>query len=718
MRLHFLLFLLLFAGRVTAGQLLPAPKHRIFADGRLILTTRAVITAEKGLDSLGNYLHDYLPATTVCNRLSSDRGILLNTDPTLEKEAYRLVVSPLRIEIVGGSYGGVFNGIQTLLQLLPAEVYTGQLRLPVEIPCQAIDDAPRFSYRGQHLDVARTFISIDRVKRYIDAISHHKINKLHFHLTDDEGWRIEIKSHPELTEIGGFRGGDSPIRAIYGKWGEKYGGYYTQEELKELIAYAAVRNVEIIPEIDLPGHSRTIAHVHPEILCRYTPDTTPSNGYDERSAWCVAREENYALLEDILNEVCTLFPSSYVHIGGDEVEMSQWKRCPDCQALMHREKMNETAQLQQYFMARLIGILQKNGKRPAVWNEAIRGGRLPHDSRVHGWESVKACLESTTKGYTTVVMPGEYFYFDMRQSPHEDGHTWAAVIDARRVHSFDFGKQGFTAEQMKYVEGLEGAFWSEIHLSHNPESPDYLDYMLFPRVCVLAELCWNGNGMSWEELYRNLIQSHYDRLSSMGLQFRLFPPKITYSNGMLVAQTDDGSALFFRTDSDTEMQPYKEPVRTTHPERYEFESRRGTGRSPLTAAPQFYRTITPEVRITSSMPAQEKAPFSRAEQYRAFARTTRTCRPGDWIQFTFTQPVQYRELFMQTGYLQLPRLIFESGYAEISYDGTTYERAGELSQGSIRLTTPSKPVRAVRITSTSDGNGSASVIFQPLRIKP
>lgn len=683
-----------------------------------MLIPHTTISAEKPLAPLATYLHEYLPKTQIGGCTSIARAIVLTTDATLGEEAYRLTVYPSRIEITGGGYGGVFNGIQTLLQLLPTQVYTGKLQLPTRIPCQQIDDTPRFSYRGMHLDVARTWIDSDRVKRYINVISHHKINKLHFHLTDDEGWRIEIKSHPELAEIGGFRGGDSPIRSIYGKWGEKYGGYYTQDQLREIIAYAALRNVEIIPEIDLPGHSRTIARVHPEILCRYTPDTALSNGYDERSAWCVAREENYALLEDILREVCALFPSPYIHIGGDEVEMTQWKSCPDCNALMLQQKMKNPSQLQSLFMSRMIEILQKNNKLPAVWNEAIRGGQLTEKSRVHGWENVKSCLEATTQGYKTIVMPSDYFYFDMRQSPHEDGHTWAAIIDARKVYSFDFAKQGFTQTQMQYVEGLEAAFWSEIHLSQEPEKPDYLDYMLFPRICALAELCWHGNDRPWEEFYQTLTVHHYDRLSAMGIRFRLFPPTVSYQDGNLSASTDDGAALFYRTVSDPELQLYKNPIRTDHPETYQFTSRRGTGHSPFAAVTKFYRTVTPEVRITSSIPATLKAPYSRAEQYRAFARTTRTCRPGDWVQFTFAQPVHFRELFLQTGYLQLPRLIFDTGYGEISYDGQTFERIGELEQGSIRILSSDKPVRAVRITSTADGNGSASVLIQPLQIKP
>ena len=186
------------------------------------------------------------------------------------------------------------------------------------------------------LDVARTWMEPAALKRYVDLLSYHGINKLHLHLSDDEGWRIEIRSHPELAAVGGFRGGDSPVRPVYGKWDEKYGGYYTQEQMRELIAYAALRNIEIIPEIDLPGHSRCIASVRPEIRCDYPADTASTNGYDYRSAWCVAREENYALLEDILGELCALFPSEYIHIGGDEVDAAQWQRCPDCRALMRQ----------------------------------------------------------------------------------------------------------------------------------------------------------------------------------------------------------------------------------------------------------------------------------------------------------------------------------------------------------------------------------------------
>ena len=538
---------------------------------------------------------------------------------------------------------------------------------------------------------------------------------MHLHLSDDEGWRIEIKSHPELTEIGGFRGGDSPVRPVYGKWSEKYGGYFTQEEMRGLIRYAAERNIEIIPEIDLPGHSRNIASVHPEIRCNYPPDTVSTNGYDYRSAWCVAREANYALLEDILGELCELFPSEYIHVGGDEVEMTQWTRCPDCRALMARLGTDDPRRLQDLFMERTAAILAAHGKRPAVWNEAVRTGAFTKACRVHGWESVKACLDATAKGYRTVVMPGEYFYFDMRQTPREDGHDWAAIFDAKKVYGFDFS--GFTPEQMRRVEGLQGAFFSEAYVSHEPEKPDYLDYMLFPRVCALARIAWSGNGEGWDAYYKELKREHYVRMAAMGIRFRLFPPRLSYKEGAFTASADDGSEIFYLTDGSAEEHRYTGPVRTAQPHRYRFFTRYKTARSPYAADKSYWRTVTPAVAITTSMGESEKFPYSNAESYRGLSRTRRACRQQDWILYTFEQPVKCREMYLQTGNRQLPKTIVTTGYAEISYDGTRFEPAGELLMGSIVLH-PDRPVKAVRIVSTCDDNGTPYVTIQPPQVKP
>ncbi len=651
-----------------ASHLIPSPVSDVAHEGRFVLDARTTIRVEgSDLSPLGFYLWEYLPQNSPFGVDPTHNAIVLTTDHRLETEAYRLDVTPERVQITGGGYGGVFNGIQTLLQLLPAEVYGSKLQLPVSLPCRTIEDAPRFAYRGQHLDVARTYVEPEQIKRLIDLLAHHKINKLHWHLTDDEGWRIEIVSHPELAQVGGFRGGDSPIKAIYGGWNEKYGGYYTQAEVRDIVAYAAVRNIEVIPEIDLPGHSRAIARVHPEILCPYTPNLTASNGYDERSAWCVTREENYALLDDILREVASLFPSPYLHIGGDEVEKSEWRPCPGC------GKLHDP---QHVFMMRVVAILERYGKRPAVWEESIASNRFPHHSRVHGWQGVEPCRRAAAQGYPTVVMPGDYFYFDMRQSPEEDGHNWAAIFDVRKVLTFDFERMGFTPREMTHVEGVEGAFWNELGLPHIDRLRDYIDYMLFPRVCALAELAWTGHGATWESFSRRL-DTHNKRMDAMG--------------------------IFYRP--------------TCSPETPGVRAWEGWVDGEFVTLPiETYRTVTPAVTVTSSMPAEKNTPWERASRYIGGARTTRTCHEGEWVLFTFERPVTCREIFIRTGYVQVPRLIINDGYVETSHDGHTFARVGTLKNGCLKLRDVTN-VKAIRIVSTCPDNGSSSVIVQPLRVK-
>lgn len=718
-RLMPLLFLLHCLPVAGAG-LLPVPRSDTPREGSFLLDRDVTLCYEASLEPLARYLTAYVPLRRVSSGYASDRCLVLRTDDTLPAEAYVLSIASERIEITGGAYGGAFNGVQTLFQLLPDEIYAGQLELPVRLSCRTIGDEPRFRYRGMMLDVARTWIGMPYVKRYIDLLAYHKINKLHFHLADDEGWRIEIRSHPELTDVGAWRGGDSPIRPVYGRWNEKYGGFYSQEELRELVAYAAVRNIEIIPEIDLPGHSRAVAHAYPEILCPYRPDTGNSNGYDERNVWCVSREANYTLLEDILAEVCAIFPSPYIHIGGDEVETAQWRRCPDCAARMKREAMSDPLQLQDLFMARLDRILREHGKLPAVWDEASMRGKLAADARVHGWQSVKTCLAATAKGYRTVVMPGAWFYFDMRQSPHEDGHVWAAIFDAVKTRGFDFSTLGFTPEQMERVEGVEATFFSELYLSHRPESPDYLDFMCFPRLCALSELGWSGQAGDATGFRSRLTHGHNDRLASMGIRFRLFPPEVSYRDGMLDIASDDGSVVRYTDDGsepDQTSPVWQGQTPTREPHRYRFRTFYRTGCSPVVAHDSYYRTVTPAFLLTSSMPASDNRPFSRAEAYKGHARTRRAPRPGDWVLYTFRQPLACREIMIRTGYEHLPKANMPTGEVSVSYDGSTYEPAGTLTDGCLTLR-PESPLRAVKIVATCTDNGCSFVVLPPPVAKP
>ena len=717
-RIAIFLIFLLSGDLLKAQTLIPTPRQAEFEAAHFFLTADCpIVSLSNEAEEVADYLQEFLPmGRSPVPGLGA--ALMLDIDPTLPEEGYRLSVGEQRIQIAGGTRDGLFYGVQTLLRLLPAEVYEGRLSLPCQVACCHVEDSPAYAFRGSHLDVARTWMPLERLKQHIDRMAFHKLNTLHLHLTDDEGWRIEILAYPELAQVGGFRGGDSPIEPVYGRWDEKYGGYFTQQELRELIEYARLRSVEIIPEIDLPGHSRTFARVCPEILCDFQPSLERSAGYDLRNAFCASREENFQLLEEVLAEVCALFPSKYIHIGGDEVEMSQWRRCPRCQKLMQERGWEEPAKLQEYFMSRLITILESNGKEPVVWNEAINGGSLTHSALVQGWESVKACRKATSEGYHTVVMPGQYFYFDMRQSPHEEGHVWAAIFDAEKVYNFDLGAQGFTPEEQQRVAGFEGTFFSEAYLGHNPESDSYLDFMLWPRSVALAEICWHRGPKDWPAFRRALTGEHARRMEAMSIGHRLFPPVVSYRQGVLTARADQPEQRHYYTvDPDTTEHPYTGPIRTTEPELYRFRALQGReARSPWVAHASYYTTIQPAVRFTSSLPESEKAPFSRIDSYKGAAWTTRTHHKGDWLRFDFAEPLSCREIHLQTGYLHLPRCTFRHATVEVSRDGSTFEPAGELKAGAITLR-PQFPIRSIRITATSTGNGEERVVIQSLKIK-
>lgn len=702
----------------AAADLIPAPREYKKRDGVFTILTTTKITHYPELRPLAMYLAEYLPLPV--HEYNGDRSgnIVLKTDKNMEPEAYSLEVGAGGIEIAGGTAAGVLNGIETLMQLLPAKVYSRGMELPVMVGACRVDDAPRFAYRGFMLDVCRTWVEVDELKRFIDNLAHHKINKLHLHLSDDEAWRIEIKSHPELAEVGGFRGGDSPVAPRYGRWDERYGGFYTQEQMRGLVEYAAVRNIEIIPEIDLPGHSLDLASVHPEVLCGYTPSLKASDGYDTRNVLCVARESNYGLLDDVIGELAGVFDSPFIHIGGDEVDASQWMSCPDCKALMAAHGMKSGAELQAWFMNRVARTVERHGKVPCVWNEAINSGTLTRKARVYGWESVAACRKAAAEGYSTVVLPGAYFYFDMRQSQREAGHDWAGIFDVRKCLSFDFAGQGFTEAEMRNVAGLQANFWSEVYLSHRDADYDFLYYQTYPRMCALSELAWRGRSDGWEEFYARLAGSHYSRMAAMGIGFRLFPPEVKYAAGVLAASVDDRSRIYYKVAGEEGEHPYDGPIVTDRPQRYSFRSVYGCAYSPEAGVAGRFRMLQPKVAVTSSVPQSERFPYSNAESYGRIARTSRTSRAGDWIMYTFEKPVTCRRLEVRTGNLQLPRYIFNSGYMEVSEDGQHFRRVCELKNGGGAVDNPSRPIKAVRVVCTTDGNGAAFVTVQAPMVFP
>ena len=700
--------------------IIPQPLSLVQHDKSFTITPATTLVCDAAeLAPIVAYTKEYLVLQSAESAPESNY-IALSLDNSLAEEEYHLSVSTESVKIVAGGYGGAFNGVQTLFQLLPSEVYTKQMQLPATVQGCEVQDRPKFAYRGFMLDVARTFMEKENVLRYIDYIAYHKINKLHWHLVDNQGWRVEIKSHPDLAKVGGFRGGDSPLRAALGKWNEKYGGYYTQEEIKEVVAYAAQRNIEVIPEIDLPGHSEALLRIYPQMLCNYTHDKLDVNGnYDSRGVVCATKESNYRLLEEILAEVCALFPSEHFHIGGDEVNMSQWKKCPDCSAWLRKRGYTDGHKLEDMFVGRIQAILAKYGKVPSVWNEAAFGGGLSKKALVHGWKSAKVCKEVMMKGYRTIFMPQEFFYFDMRQSDHETGPVWGGAFDLRKTYSFDFVKQGFSPEEVALVEGFEAAYWSESFLSQGGDkSLDFIEYQTFPRLCALSEQAWGKNGGEWEEFHNRLYTRHYDRMADMGLNFRITPPTVKYEDGLLSVEKFDNSTIYYRDDSNGKVRKYKKAIRTDKPAKYLFWAEYRGAKSPEVAHKSHYKTIQPKVKLTSSIPDDPKRGYDRVAKYVNRMDTQRTCHAGDWLLFEFEEPVECRKIKFYAGYFASPSRLFPSGYLEVSEDGTTFERVAELNEvGHVELINP-RPFKAARIVATSTYVGGSYIRIGSPEIYP
>ena len=698
-------------------SIIPQPLSVMKGEGCFTINEGTSLVFDKKLDKAASYLLDYLPMQIQRGKKSNSIRLIL--DKKMAKEEYSLKVHSKGIEIRGGEYAGVFNGIQSLLQLLPSEVYTKNGNLPIEVPLVEIKDAPQYSYRGLLLDVARTFQPVDEVKRVIDYMAYCKLNKLHFHLVDSEGWRLELKKYPYIAEKAGFRGGDSPLHPVYGSFDQKYGGYYTQDELRDIVAYAAQRSIEVIPEVDMPGHSKSLGVVHPDILCNYTPDTSYTNGIDVRDVWCASKESNYQLVEDIVKELVDIFPSEYIHIGGDEVNFKWWKECPDCQQLKIEKGLKDESQVEQYFINRVSDILTKYKRKAMVWDEAVDGGLLPTTTMVTGWRGVKQCLASTQQGYPTIIMPSSVFYLDKRQYPHDKGHNSRNGLSLQTICDFTFENAGFSDAQRKNIAGIECAFWTEIYLSNiHPEGrfSDYLEYMLFPRLFAVSEIAWSQSRRSYDEMLSLLENSFYTKLDAMNAAYRLSSPIVKMEEGKIHASTKDGSTSYYKDIRTDETTAYTVPLDASLAPYVSFQSRLNAGRSSEIALPEYYQYRNPECTVTSSLPFRENKPLERCATYKGDAATTRAAKAGDWVEYTFKEPLEASYIKVTMGYKHLYRRLIYNGHIEVSYDGETFVREGNLLNG-LYILRPKKNICAIRVVADGISDAEEYVIIQPLEIK-
>ena len=445
-------------------------------------------------------------ASETDNNVSPD-GFVFVTNQQMEEEAYRLEIGKECVKITASTLRGFNYAIQTIKQMLPVEIYgtTEAAHAQWILPCAVIDDAPRFGYRGMHLDVSRHFFDIDMVKRYLDIMEVHKLNTLHWHLTDDQGWRIEIKKYPKLTTVGAVRK-ETIVGHIFesNKFdGTPYGEgcWYSQEQIKEIIDYAAAKGIEIIPEIDLPGHMLAALAAYPHLGCTGGP-------YDVWGKWgvaddvlCAGNEQTMLFLEDVLAEVAELFPSEYVHIGGDECPKVRWESCPKCQAKIKELGLKDNGQykaehyLQSYVMNRMSDFLKGKGKKIIGWDEILEG-EVADNATVMSWRGTSGGVKAARMGHDVVMTPNTFYYFDYYQSLDKKNEPLAigGYLPVEKCYSYEPMADGMTEEEVKHVLGVQANLWTE-YITSNSQ----LEYMLLPRMAALSEVQWcNKENKNWE----------------------------------------------------------------------------------------------------------------------------------------------------------------------------------------------------------------------------
>lgn len=448
------------------------------------------------------------------------KGMIVLKDASLGPEEYVLDIQSGKLKVYASSYNGLLWALRSLEQLMPAEIYKGEsARTKLNVPCCLIKDRPRFAYRGMHLDCSRHFFSVREIKRYIDIMSIYKLNRLHWHLTDDQGWRLEIRKHPMLTVVGAWRReGDNP----------RYGGFYTQDEVREVLAYAQVKGITIIPEIDLPGHMMAALAAYPQLGCKGEAyEVWPRYGVC-KEVLCVGKEETFRFLEDVLDEVCDLFPSEYIHIGGDECRKDRWKECPHCQAkiaelgLKDDPDATKEQRLQNYVTSRIQKYLAGKGRKIIGWDEILEGELSP-GATVMSWRGSKGGIKAAGMGFNVIMTPNSNCYFDYAQSPELDKEPAGITkkperaITLEKVYSME-PSEGMGDEAAKHILGVQANIWTE-YISED----SHLEYMLLPRMIALSEVQWRPKGGRDFEAFADDLRSHQFRiLELLGYNYRKY----------------------------------------------------------------------------------------------------------------------------------------------------------------------------------------------------
>ncbi len=479
----------------TAGlNIIPRPSVMTDGSGWMKweddLTLVASSEEEKNVARLlQEFLQSRNVRSTINNRTGSPGSIALITSApdSLGSEGYRLSVDQDGVKIYASSGAGLFYGVQSLFSLFPSSGETA-------LPYVAITDQPRFAWRGLHLDVGRHFFPVTFIKKYIDLMSHYKLNTFHWHLTEDQGWRIEIKKYPKLQQIAAYRKETVIGRATTRTRNEpheydttRHGGYYTQEEVKEVVAYAAQRYITVVPEIEMPGHALAALAAYPELGCTGGPYETATTWGIFQDVFCAGKESTFVFLQEVMDEVVPLFPGKYVHIGGDECFKEQWKKCPHCQKRMKTEKLKDEHELQSYFIQRMEKYINSKGKSCIGWDEILEGGLAPN-ATVMSWRGEEGGIAAAQQNHDVIMTPSKWLYLDyMQDSSASEPLSVNVYVPVKTVYDYDPLPSLLTPEQAKHVIGTQANVWTEYM-----KTGDEVEYKVYPRAIALAEVAWSS----------------------------------------------------------------------------------------------------------------------------------------------------------------------------------------------------------------------------------
>ncbi len=510
--------------------LVPRPKTLIEQEGTFTVDQNTVIVANGKLSKVADQLRGYLsPSTGLSLPAGKEAGknsITLSIDPSLKhlgKEGYRLAVTSDGIRIVSTDTPGAFYGVQTLRQLMPTWTFGKSLsKEALKVPCVWIEDVPRFGWRGAHLDVGRHIMPVEWIKKYLDTLALHKMNSFHWHLTEDQGWRIEIKKYPKLTSVGAWR--KETMLGHYNdqKWdGKPYGGFYTQEEVKEIVKYAAERHINVVPEIEMPGHAQAAIAAYPEL-----GNTGKQVGVATK--WGVIEEvfnvedSTIKFLQDVLIEVMALFPSKFIHIGGDECPKTQWKQSEKAQTKMRALGLHDEEELQSWFIKQMDTFLEKKGRRLIGWDEILEGGLAP-GATVMSWRGEAGGIKAAEEGHDVVMASTNAFYFDFYQGPKEkEPLAIGGYLPLRKVYDYDIIPAKLAAEKQHHILGGQYQIWTEYIAT-----PEKAEYMAFPRACAAAEILWSPKAGKDFSNFVQRLGVHVGRFDALGVNYRKLDPETT-----------------------------------------------------------------------------------------------------------------------------------------------------------------------------------------------